>query len=60
MKKLKNKTVKSRIATKKGLKKSKRKKVAKRHLELKRKEVEAIRIKEEKVWEEHYNKLMGM
>ena len=60
MKKVKNKTVKARIATKKGLKKSQRKKVAKKHLEIKRKEMEALKKREEKIWEEHYNKLMGM
>lgn len=60
MKKVKNQKVKARIAAKKGLKKSQRKKVAKRHLEVKRKLIEALKIREEKIWDEHYNKLMGM
>ena len=58
-KKAKNKATKNRIATKKGKKKVARKKVAKSHLEIKRETVEARKRKEEKLWEEHYNSLLG-
>ena len=60
MKKVKNKAVKNRIAAKKGKRKADRKKVAKKHLEQKRKYVEALKRKEEKAWEDHYNSLMGL
>tara|TARA_B100000963_G_scaffold360953_1_gene394033 strand:+ start:3940 stop:4122 length:183 start_codon:yes stop_codon:yes gene_type:complete len=60
MKKIRNKVVKDRIAAKKGIKKAARKKVAKRHLEIRREMIAALRRREEKVWEEHYNNLMGL
>ena len=59
MKKTKNKSVKKRLAIKKGKKKVARKKVAKNHLEQKKDRIEATKRKEEKVWEEHYNNLLG-
>ena len=59
MKKTKNKSVKKRLAIKKGKKKVARKKVAKNHLEQKKDRIEAAKRREEKVWEEHYNNLLG-
>jgi len=59
MKKVKNKSTKNKLAAKKGKKKVARKKVAKKHLEEKRKSVEALKRKEEKIWQDHYDSLMG-
>ena len=59
MKKTKNKSVKKKLAIKKGNKKVARKKVAKNHLEQKKDRIEALKKKEEKAWEEHYSSLLG-
>jgi len=59
MKKVKNKATKNRLSVKKGKKKVARKKVAQKHLEQKRKALEDLKRKEEKIWQEHYDNLMG-
>lgn len=56
MKKLKN--IKKR-AKKKGQKELKRKKLAKKHLEIKQEKLALLKRKEEKVWQEYYEKLMN-
>jgi hypothetical protein len=59
MKKTKNKAVKNRIAIKKGKKKIQRKKVAKKHLQVKQNLIEALKKKEAKIWQEHYDNLVN-
>jgi hypothetical protein len=59
MKKPRNTEASKRRARKKGEKEIKRKKVAKRHLELKQEKIAALKRKEEKIWEEYYEKLMN-
>jgi hypothetical protein len=59
MKKPRNTETSKRRARKKGEKETKRKKVAKRHLELKQEKITLLRRKEEKVWQEYYEKLMN-
>lgn len=59
MKKPRNTEASKRRARKKGEKEIKRKKVAKRHLELKQEHLAALKRKEEKIWQEYYEKLMN-
>jgi hypothetical protein len=59
MKKPKNTESSKRRARKKGEKETKRKKVAKRNLELKQEKITLLKRKEEKVWQEYYEKLMN-
>lgn len=59
MKKPRNTESSKRRARKKGEKKVKRKKVAKKHLQIKQEKIAALKRKEEKIWQEYYEKLMN-
>lgn len=59
MRKPKLKASDKRRAIKKGQKKVERKKIAKKHLEQKRELKAALKRKEEKIWQDYYNNLMG-
>jgi hypothetical protein len=59
MKKPKNTLASSKRAAKKGKKRIERKKIAKKHLEEKKQLKEASKRKEEKIWNDYYNSLMG-
>jgi hypothetical protein len=59
MKKQKLKPSDKRRAAKKGQKKVERKKIAKKHLEQRRELKAALKRKEEKIWQEYYDNLMG-
>jgi ribosomal protein L35 len=59
MKKPRNTEASKKRARKKGEKEIKRKKVAKRHLKIKQENLASFKRKEEKIWQEYYEKLMN-
>jgi hypothetical protein len=59
MRKFKATTAKKNLARKKGLKKLKRKVIARKHLDHKEMLLNHLKHKEQKVWEDYYNSLTG-